>query len=428
MNSTVHPVAPEEVMALLDGELSAANAQAVSAHLEHCGECATLAEEFLSASQSLSHWKVAAVTAKLESSVADLAAKSHADLNIGKAKILIRASLWTWQQRTVAFGATAAALLLVVFIATSGLLRSKTGLSHPFSLAQSHIQAIGAAGTGALGGQPISDQQSKELNKAVTLHSPGVRADSNGLFHGLGDHLDNAVDVDGPIAPMIARSVSLSIVVKDFRASRATLELILARHRSYAAELSANTAENAPRSLGASLRVPAAELASVLGELKSLGRVENETQSGEEVTQQHADLVARLKNSRETEQRLQAILLERTGKISDVLAVEQEIARVRGEIEQMEAEQKTLEHRVEFAAVNLQLTEEYKAQLGAPAASVSTRFHNAFVRGYREASETVLGVALFFVEYTPTLLIWLAILGMPVILVWRRYRRTLAAI
>lgn len=425
MNSTVHPVAPEEVMALLDGELSAANAQAVSAHLEHCGECATLAEEFRSASQSLSHWKVEAVTAKLESSVADLAAKSHAGLNIGKAKVLIRASWWTWKQRTVALGATAAALLLVVFIATSGLLRSKMRLSH---FAQSRIQPIGDASTGAVGGQPISDQQSKELNKAVTLHSPGVRADSNGLFHGLGDHLDNAVDVDGSLAPMIARSVSLSIVVKDFRASRATLDLILARHRSYAAELSANTAENAPRSFGASLRVPAAELASVLGELKSLGRVENETQSGEEVTQQHADLVARLKNSRETEQRLQAILLERTGKISDVLAVEQEIARVRGAIERMEAEQKTLEHRVEFAAVNLQLTEEYKAQLGAPAASVSTRFHNAFVAGYRDASETVLGVALFFVEYTFTLLIWLAILGLPVILVWRRYRRTLATI
>src|SRR5206468_4648923 len=50
------------------------------------------------------------------------------------------------------------------------------------------------------------------------------------------------------------------------------------------------------------------------------------TQNGEEVTQQHADLVARLKNSRETEMRLQDVLRTRTGKVKDVLEAEEEIA------------------------------------------------------------------------------------------------------
>jgi len=60
--------------------------------------------------------------------------------------------------------------------------------------------------------------------------------------------------------------------------------------------------------------------------------------------------------------------------------------------------------------VNLQLTEEYKASLTSPAASVSTRIHNAFVAGYRNASETMLGFVLFFAESGPTLLIWLNLL------------------
>ena len=47
------------------------------------------------------------------------------------------------------------------------------------------------------------------------------------------------------------------------------------------------------------------ELNAVMLELQSLGRVQNEWQNGQEVTEQHADLVARLKNSRETEARLQ---------------------------------------------------------------------------------------------------------------------------
>ena len=107
--------------------------------------------------------------------------------------------------------------------------------------------------------------------------------------------------------------------------------------------------------------------------------------------------------------------------------MEEGIARVRGDIERMEAEQKALEHRVDFATVELQLTEEYKAQLNPPAASVSTRIHNAFVAGYRDATETVLGIILFFAEYGPTLLIWLAVLAVPAIFVWRRYRKAVAA-
>jgi hypothetical protein len=165
-----------------------------------------------------------------------------------------------------------------------------------------------------------------------------------------------------------------------------------------------------------------------VADLKTLGRVENESQSGEEVTQQHTDLVARLKNSRETEQRFRTILRQRTGNVVEVLQVEEGIARVRGEIERMEAEQKALEHRVDFASVELQLTEEYKALLNPPAASVSTRVHNAFVSGYRNTSETALGIVLFFAEYGLALLIWLVILGLPVIFVWRRYRKTLTTV
>ncbi|HXX21551.1 MAG TPA: carboxypeptidase regulatory-like domain-containing protein [Terriglobia bacterium] len=41
------------------------------------------------------------------------------------------------------------------------------------------------------------ESQSSELSSLVTLSSPGVAADSNGLFHGLGDHASNSFSVDG---------------------------------------------------------------------------------------------------------------------------------------------------------------------------------------------------------------------------------------
>ncbi len=41
------------------------------------------------------------------------------------------------------------------------------------------------------------ESQSSALSSLVTLSTPGVSADSNGLFHGLGDHASNSFSVDG---------------------------------------------------------------------------------------------------------------------------------------------------------------------------------------------------------------------------------------
>jgi hypothetical protein len=446
MSTTAHPVAPEEVMTFLDGELSAADAQAISAHLDRCAECSALAAQFRSTSGSLSAWNVQAVPATLEDSVRDLAAKTCSGLKIGNANLFVRASFWTWRQWALGSGGTLAALLFVLAIFLPTLHRSPQAVKFATfyqGKEKTERERSASASSGPVNGDSISDQQSKlsqsRTSKGlVTLSSPGIAADSNGNFHGLGDLGGKSISGDGqPVTdqqsevisgPLIARSVSLSIVVKDFAASRSALDSILLRHHGYSAQLSVSTPENAPRGLQASLRIPAPELSLAAADLKTLGRVENESQSGEEVTQQHTDLVARLKNSRETEQRFRTILRQRTGNVVEVLQVEEGIARVRGEIERMEAEQKALEHRVDFASVELQLTEEYEALLNPPAASVSTRVHNAFVSGYRNTSETALGIVLFFAEYGLALLIWLVILGLPVIFVWRRYRKTLTIV
>jgi len=41
------------------------------------------------------------------------------------------------------------------------------------------------------------ESQSSSISSLVTLASPGVVADSNGLFHGLGDHAENSFSLDG---------------------------------------------------------------------------------------------------------------------------------------------------------------------------------------------------------------------------------------
>jgi rRNA processing protein Gar1 len=157
-------------------------------------------------------------------------------------------------------------------------------------------------------------------------------------------------------------------------------------------------------------RVPAAEQAAATAEMGRLGRVTNESQTGEVVSQEHADLVARLKTARETEARFPVILQQRTGKVSDVLGVEQNIARVRGEIEAMEGSRR--DSSIGFATLEVALTQEYKAPLESQSDSVGTRFHNALVAGYRNMTGLLLGLALFVVENGPPVL---------AVLFWRRY-------
>jgi hypothetical protein len=417
MIAETHFAAPEEIMALLDSEIPSERAEAIREHLDECPECRELAEVFRNGSAAISNWTVPAVLphAEFEKRLAGVAHQTPARGPFpagGQWLAFVVRRRW---------GMTAAVAVVLLAIAATQSRRPAAPINMPVDMARTDSASDGD-------GLEFSKTRTKssvtkrmaasQLAENPLQSADGELAplDSNGLV----SPEERLSQTDDQQTPMIARTVTLSIVVKDFGFSRTALDAILARHHGYAASLNASTQQNAARSLQASLRIPAGELNAAVAELKSLGQVENESQNGEEVTQQHADLVARLKNSRETEQRLQAILLQRTGKISDVLAVEQEIARVRGEIERMEAEQKSLEHRVDFAAIELSLAEEYKAQIGSPSPSISTRVHNALVAGYRSAIEGVVSLILFFAEYGPSGLIWLVVLAP---LAWFLHRR-----
>lgn len=485
--STTHPVTPEEIMALLDGELSPERAQAVSVHTECCSSCQQTFASLLHSASSLSSWTVGPVPhLRLDTRT-----------NSAKSGSLFGSLTRPGTMRVLGWAAAVAAGVVLLAISVPNMLRSRMAANEASSVGS--LRAINAAaetynekyghyprslkelgpspsgqasedGAGLIDGvlaqgeksgyrfsyEPAPgsgyrvDAEPQQAGSSGMRHFStgqngvlnannvplGVAADSNGMLLGGRGHAQSSVSVDGKprsdqqfrisAGPMIARTVSLGMLVKDFDASRKALDAILVRYNGYAANLTVSTPQGAGRSLEASLRIPAPQLPAALAELKALGHVENENQNGEEVTQQHADLVARLKNSRETEQRLQAILTQRTGKISDVLEVEQEIARVRGEIEQMEAEQKSLEHRVDFATIDLKLSEEYKAKLESTAPSFSTQFDNALVSGYRNVANTLVALILFFAEYGPILLFWTALLGTPSWLVWRRRRQAAA--
>ncbi len=427
--TTQHTVSPEDIMALLDGELPAAEARVVSTHIDECTECAEVAAQFRETSHSLAAWTVPTVPESLDAAIHKHAAKA-ASRRLSLAPQQPRHSLRDWRLLCLGGGGAVAAILFIIVAARSISNNADQQIARRSSIEPSPsienrnftaLQSLASPSTGA----------SRALQAGIagaemdSLHLQAARKGTAGMLNSTAAENSTSVNLasSGPAAPMIARTISLTIVVRDVSAARAALDAILAQHHGYAAQLNINTPENYARSFNAALRIPALELPTALPDLRRLGRVQSESQSGEEVTQQHTDLVVRLENARETEQRLRAILQQRTGKVSEVLEVEEQISNTRGEIERMEAEQKALEHRVDFASVDLQLTEEYKAQFNPPSSSIGMRMRNAFVSGIHNAGNSLLGIVLFFEEYGPVLLLWFVVLATPIWLLWRRYRR-----
>jgi anti-sigma factor RsiW/uncharacterized small protein (DUF1192 family) len=409
MTKTEYCVSAEDVMALLDGELSAADARVISAHMEECRECAVVMEQLRGLSESLSKWNVPEVPIALEECVEKRLEKLRSRPRRGMMRLTFAP-----RQMWVIGGAGAIALVILLLVAV---------------LPRPRVQKATTLTSYVAERPPEQDERRYiapplESTYLTTVDTNKAKSQAIAGIAGMGAQATVESLPPASTAPMIARTMSLIILVKDVGTARGSLDSILARHHGYAAHLNLGSPEDSARTMNASLRIPSTDLASAAREITALGRVMNETQSGEEVSEQHADLVARLKTARETETRFQAILAQRTGKISDVLEVEQSIAHVRGEIERMEAEQKALEHRVDFASVDVQLMEEYKAPLAPPAAnSVSTQIHNAFAAGYQHAADTLLGIVLFAEEYAPPVLIWLTILGLPAFALWRRYKK-----
>jgi hypothetical protein len=423
--TTTHPFAPEEMMAICDGELSAAEARELEAHVQQCAECGNQVEQLREVSETMAGWHAPELSKKAERTIREQARRmTYGGKTAKRASQLGRARRrWAWWAMGGAGAAVAALLLITAGVSVSH--RPAPELA-PAPMAADQLEP--APGAAARGPQDYATSTARTQafieRQQLAAMSENLENEPNRMAGAGGAPLPQAPAAQGP---MIARTASLAIVVKDIGTARKSLDGLLAHEHGYAAQITVSTPDNDAPSLQASLRIPLQNLAAATADLRALGRVTNESESGEDVTQQHADLEQRLKTARDTEDRLRSILQQRTGSLSDVLQVEEEIARVRGEIESMEADQTNLEHRVDFATIDLTLSEASSVRMGG-SGSLAARVRDAFVAGFRHAADMVLGIFLFVVEYGLTILIWIAILAMPVILLRRRYKKIRAKI
>ena len=107
------------------------------------------------------------------------------------------------------------------------------------------------------------------------------------------------------------------------------------------------------------ISVPFDQFDTAFAEIKQVATfVTNESISGQDVTEQYVDLNAQLENKKAEEQSLKEILENTDGKVEDVLAVTQELSRVRGEIEQLQGRMRYLESQTDMASISANISED----------------------------------------------------------------------
>lgn len=417
MIRSTHPVEPEEVMAYLDGELDAARASAIAAHLDQCVDCASLVQQLRDASHQLLAFEVEPAPARLEGAV--LAVLNETPRRASKpAKGLLVQPTLLWRRlvasRFVWAFAGACAAFLIAFSLPSIISRSSGE-----DVRVAHQETSGLAGRSlskslaefAPRATPPAPDAAAESSMSTAMVTPAPAPQ--------GDQSLSAPEISGP---MIVETAALTIRADDYDQARAAVERIVAQHQGFIGELDAKAEAGSARELSATLRIPASQLESALAALRQLGHLEEETRSNEDVSSQYVDLEARLRSARSTEQRLLELLAQRTGKLSDVLDAERELARIRGEIESMQGQRAALARQVRYATVKLTLDEQYRESLGTQPFSPGTRLRNALVDGCRNVLNGAMGLLLFLLNFGPSLLFWLLILFWPARFIWRRVR------
>ncbi|MEX1016196.1 MAG: DUF4349 domain-containing protein [Phycisphaeraceae bacterium] len=213
------------------------------------------------------------------------------------------------------------------------------------------LPALGAARSTARRAESMAGGETSRLMAAFQDHAPRSPARDEVVRQG---------QLDLQTTRRVIYTTHLQLRVADPAGEATAIEALLAEHDGFVeARDVRETSREGQYTAELTLRVPADRLDTLLPELRGRSiRVLHEQQRAADVTDQHADLDARLRNLRHAEQELRTLMTELRETADDVDAVMQayrELTNVREQIERYEAQLQRLEQQVALATVHLQL-------------------------------------------------------------------------
>ncbi|MDO8568356.1 MAG: DUF4349 domain-containing protein, partial [Dehalococcoidales bacterium] len=153
---------------------------------------------------------------------------------------------------------------------------------------------------------------------------------------------------------MIVRTGEMSLVVQDIPAAIDRITRLAESYKGYV--VSSRSWREGERLRGTiTIRVPAGDFGGVMKSLSELAvEVTSQTTSSKDVTEEYVDLSAKLQNLEATEQQLLRIM-EKAVKVEDILNVQRELSRTRGEIERTKGRMQYLERTSVTSLIDVRL-------------------------------------------------------------------------
>lgn len=154
----------------------------------------------------------------------------------------------------------------------------------------------------------------------------------------------------------IIKTGRISIEVDEFDATASAVEQLASAAGGFISDSSSYITSEGQKRGTITMRVPAEGFQSVLDEVKKLGEVKSTSSSGQDVTEEYIDLEARLTNYLRQEERFLSILDNATT-VEDVLLVEEQLGRVRGEIERIEGRLRYFDNYIDLSTITVEISE-----------------------------------------------------------------------
>jgi hypothetical protein len=152
------------------------------------------------------------------------------------------------------------------------------------------------------------------------------------------------------------RTGRIALVVAGYDEARGKLDALLRDAGGYVDSTQVGRHRGAVSAATLIVRIPAGAFAGLVPRLAELGEVTSETTDATDITGQYVDTEARLASAQQLEKRLLELATARGGTIDQVLAVERELARVRGEIEGYQGHLQQWSDQVALSTLTIELT------------------------------------------------------------------------
>lgn len=174
---------------------------------------------------------------------------------------------------------------------------------------------------------------------------------------------DSPAALPGSVQPVAATvrkiiyNADVDLVAEDLTAARQQLVRLVSQRHGYVDETELGGTPGAPREGRWKVRVPAEEFEAFVEDLGRVGELQRVHSDSQDVTEEYYDVQARLANKKVEEERLLRHLRESPGRLTDILAVEKELSRVREEAERLQGRLQVMTNLTSLSTITIRINE-----------------------------------------------------------------------